>query len=93
MIQKYNLKNGEKLSGKIVPTDPQQIKAGVQLQAVTAYNTKGQTKDLTALTDGSGTLNWTSTDGDWEIYAAFWGTFRLRQGSKSSLNRARIQSL
>ena len=73
VIQKYNLKNGEKLNVKIVPTDPQQVKVGVQLQAVTAYNTNGQTKDLTALTDGLGTLNWTATDGDWEIYAAFCG--------------------
>jgi hypothetical protein len=73
ILQKYSLKNGEKLAEKIIPSDAKQLDAGVQLQAVTAYSTDGNTKDLTALVAADGTLNWSAEKGDWEIYAAFSG--------------------
>lgn len=73
ILQKYSVHNGEKLAEKLIPSDPKQQDAGVQLQAVTAYCTDGKVKDLTTLVDAGGTLNWTAENGDWEIYAAFCG--------------------
>ncbi len=73
ILQKYPLRNGEKLTEKLIPSDPKQQEAGVRLQAVTAYGPNEQVKDLTSLVDASGTLNWVAENGDWEIYAAFCG--------------------
>jgi hypothetical protein len=73
ILQKYSLRNGEKLTEKLIPSDPKQKEAGVLLQAVIAYGTDGKVKDLTAQVDANGTLNWTAENGDWEIYAAFCG--------------------
>jgi hypothetical protein len=73
ILQKYGLKKGEKLAEKIIPSDPRQREAGVQLQAVTAYGADGKIKELTSLVDAKGTLNWTDEKQDWEIYAAFCG--------------------
>jgi hypothetical protein len=73
ILQKYTLKKGEKLAEKIIPSDPRQREAGVQLQAVTAYGADGKIKELTSLVDVKGTLNWTDEKQDWEIYAAFCG--------------------
>ncbi len=73
ILQKYSVRNGENLSEKLIPSDPKQQDAGVQLQAVTAYGADGKVKDLTTLVDAGGTLNWIAENGDWEIYAAFCG--------------------
>ena len=72
IIQKYALKKGEKLIEKIIPSDKSQ-KAGVRLQAVTAYDSNGKSQDLTSLVNLEGALNWTAGDSDYEIYAAFCG--------------------
>jgi hypothetical protein len=74
IIQKYTLKGGDRLSDKLIPTDPKQQEAGAQLQAVTAYGGDGKIiKDLTLLVTSDGMLNWTAAKGDWDIYAAFSG--------------------
>ena len=73
ILQKYSVHNGEKLAEKLIPSDPKQQEAGIQLQAVTAYSADGKVKDLTTLVDAGGTLNWTAENRDWEIYAAFCG--------------------
>jgi len=73
ILQKYTLRKGEKLVDKIVPADQRQKEAGAVLQAVIAYDSKGNREDLTALVDKSGTLIWKSDQDDWEIYAAFGG--------------------
>lgn len=73
ILQKYSLKKGERLTEKIIPSDPRQREAGVQLQAVTAYGADGKIKELTSLVDAKGALNWTAEKQDWEIYAAFCG--------------------
>ncbi|MEI7422820.1 MAG: glycosyl hydrolase [Prolixibacteraceae bacterium] len=74
IIQKYTIKGGDRLSDKLVPTDPKQQEAGAQLQAVTAYGEEGKIiKDLTLLVTSDGLLNWTAPKGDWDIYAAFSG--------------------
>jgi hypothetical protein len=73
IVQKYSLRNGEKLKEKLIPSDPKQQEAGVQLQAVTAYGTDGKVTDLTSQVDADGTLNWKADHGDCEIYAAFCG--------------------
>ncbi len=73
ILQKYSVKNGEKLMEKLIPSDPKQVEAGAQLQAVTAYGPEGKVKDLTLLVNSNGMLNWPAQKGDWEIYAAFCG--------------------
>ena len=73
ILQKYQLKKGERLTEKIVPSDKKQPAEGIQLQAVTAYNPDGKTVDLTKLVDKTGTLNWKAASSDWDIYAAFSG--------------------
>ncbi len=73
VVQKYSLKSGEKFLERIIPSDPKQQEAGVQLQAVTAYGPDKRIKDLTMLVKSDGTLNWPAQKGDWEIYAAFCG--------------------
>ena len=73
VLQKYSLKGGEKLTEKIVPADPKQYNAGIQLQAVTAYGNSKKIKDLTMLVKSDGTLNWVAEKGEWDIYAAFCG--------------------
>ena len=73
ILQKYSVKNGGKFSEKIAVTDPRQLEAGVQLQAVTAYGERGKITDLTLLVKENGTINWTPEKGNWDIYAAFSG--------------------
>lgn len=73
IIQKYSLPKGEKLIEKLVPADKSQKEAGVKLNAVTAYSPDGKVKDLTALVDAGGTLNWVAETSNWEIYAVFCG--------------------
>ena len=73
VIQRYSLKSGMKFVERIVPSDPKQREAGVQLQCVTAYGPDRRIKDLTLLVKSDGTLNWPAQKGDWEIYAAFCG--------------------
>jgi len=73
ILQKYNLSGGEKLTEKLIPTDPKQREAGALLQAVTAYDVNGNRKDLTSYVDPSGSLTWVAESGTWEIHAAFSG--------------------
>ncbi|MEI7828971.1 MAG: glycosyl hydrolase [Prolixibacteraceae bacterium] len=73
IIQKYELKNGEIFKEKLLPNDPKQLKAEVQLQAVMAYGPDNKIKDLTMLVKSDGTLNWPAAKGDWEILALFCG--------------------
>ncbi len=73
IIQKYTLASGEKLVGKIVPADQKQTWVGTVLQAVTAYGSEGQVKDITQMVDNKGYLNWVADKGNWDIYAAFCG--------------------
>lgn len=73
IVQKYTLEPGRKLADRIVLTDQKQIDAGAVLQAVTAYGSGGEVKDLSSLTEGDGNLAWIPEKGKWEIYAAFCG--------------------
>jgi len=58
IVQKYTQEPGRKLADRIVLTDQKQIDAGAVLQAVTAYGSGGEVKDLSSLTDGDGNLAW-----------------------------------
>jgi hypothetical protein len=73
ILQKYHLKGGEKFYEKLIPSDPKQLEAGAQLQAVTAYGDNGKIKDLTMLVNENGMLNWVAEKGNWDIFAAFCG--------------------
>ena len=73
LIQTYKLSAGKTLSEKINLTDQKQIDAGAKLQALTAYNDKGEVISIFDKVDNSGQLNWTAPSGNWEIYAAFNG--------------------
>ena len=73
IIQKYSVKNGQRFMERIIPSDPKQMEAGIQLQAVTAYGPDKKIKDLSMLVNSNGTLNWPAVKGDWDIYAAFCG--------------------
>jgi len=74
IIQQYALKAGEKLTEAIKVKEAKQDFA--QLQAVTAYSENGQVLDLLSKVDGSGNLNWSPGNGNWDIYAAFAGKTR-----------------
>ena len=71
IIQSYSIKAGEKLTEKIVVTEPAQ-KGIAQLSAVTAYS-NGKVETLTDNVSDNGTLNWSPTDGQWALFAAFTG--------------------
>lgn len=73
LLQKYTLRQGEKLKEKLVPSDPKQKAMGVKLQAITAYTSDGKIIDLTKSVGRDTLLNWTSENGGCEIYAAFCG--------------------
>jgi len=71
IIQSYPLTTGNKLATKIEVTNVRQ-KEGAMLQSVVAYSEKGEKIDLTTkVTDG--TLDWTTPEGTWKLYALFNG--------------------
>lgn len=73
IVQTYNVDGGKALADKIVLKDQQQVNAGAQLQAVTAYGDKGEVLLLLDKVDNSGQLNWTAPSGKWQVYALFCG--------------------
>jgi hypothetical protein len=74
IVQKYQLKAGEKLQEKIVVSDPKQKL--VKLQALMAYGDKGEVVDLTTKVEADGNLNWKPLTGTWQLLAAFDGKSR-----------------
>ncbi|MCJ8165957.1 glycoside hydrolase [Pontibacter sp. E15-1] len=75
-IQTYRLKGGQRLQEKITLQDPKQLEMGAPLQAVMAYNDKGDILNLTDKVGAEGTLNWSPNSGNWTLYAAFSGKTR-----------------
>lgn len=71
VIQKYKLEKGEKIGGKLVPSDPRQ--ADAQLDAVMAFGPGGQAIDVSAHISQDGKLNWSTDQSGWQIYAIFSG--------------------
>jgi hypothetical protein len=69
IAQKYSLKDGQKLSEPIRVKEAKQEIA--KLQALTAYGSKGEVLNLLNQVDEKGNLNWSPTQGTWEIYALF----------------------
>jgi hypothetical protein len=53
--------------------DQVRFKKPIPLFAVIAYNTKGESMDLTTRVDATGKLNWIAPSGTWTIYALFQG--------------------
>ncbi len=79
-LHQYHIKAGEKLHQKIVMNDPRNKNSSAHLQALTGYGTDGTSLDLTSRVSADGTLDWTSGDGDWTLYALF--TARTNQKVK-----------
>lgn len=71
VIQKYSLKQGERLNQKLVPDDPKQ--ADALLGAVVAFGPNGQSIDLTSQLETDNFINWKAPQGEWSVYAAFSG--------------------
>jgi hypothetical protein len=53
--------------------DQVRFKKAIPLYTVIAYNTKGESMDLTRKVDATGKLNWVAPAGTWTIYALFEG--------------------
>jgi hypothetical protein len=75
ILQKYEVKKGERPSEKIVITEPRQVPEDVTLLAVVAYGADGNTEDLTNLVQNDGTLAWEAKT-DCKIVALFNGKTR-----------------
>ena len=73
IIQTYSLEAGNGSQLKIVLKDERQIKAGAQLQALTAYGPNSEVVSLFNKVAADGQLNWTPPSGTWQLYAAFCG--------------------
>ncbi|MCE1198489.1 MAG: hypothetical protein LWW85_05925, partial [Marinilabiliales bacterium] len=73
VINRYELKEGERIKGKLMPTDPRQVGSGAQIQVVTAYGPDGQAIVLTDKLSPDGSLNWQADKGNWEVVALFSG--------------------
>ena len=71
ILQKYQLRKGEKLNNKLIPDDPKQ--ADALLNSVMAFGPDGKVIDLTTQVYSDKLLDWTADDGDWQIYATFSG--------------------
>ncbi|UEG54006.1 glycoside hydrolase [Mucilaginibacter daejeonensis] len=72
IVQTYKLAPGQTLKEAVRVNDPKQRDVAV-LQAVVAYDDKGNATDLTAKVDASGNLNMPAVSVNTEIYAAFAG--------------------
>jgi hypothetical protein len=53
--------------------DQVQFEKPLPLQALVAYNEKGESVHLTDKVDANGTLDWTAPEGNWKLYAVFMG--------------------
>ncbi|GAC1481607.1 MAG: glycosyl hydrolase [Flavisolibacter sp.] len=73
IVQTYSLDAGEMLHEKLVVKDAAQREAGSVLQALTAYNDKGESLSILEKLDSAGQLNWSPILGRWRIFAAFVG--------------------
>lgn len=72
IVQNYVVKAGEKFTEKIIIKDDKQKGVpGVFLNAVTAYDDKGNTEVITDKVAADGTLNWMPAKGNWTVYALF----------------------
>lgn len=71
IVQNYTLEGGQQLQEKLRINDPKQAEAS--LQAVMAFNSQGETIDITGMVNPEGELNWSPEHGKWEIYAAYIG--------------------
>jgi hypothetical protein len=71
ILQKYQVRKGEKLSDKLVPADPRQ--ADAPLSSVMAFGSDGKVIDLTDRVNQERKLDWIAGEGDWQIYATFSG--------------------
>jgi hypothetical protein len=71
IIRQFELKKGEKLSGKIEPAEVRQRNPETKLQALTGYGPDNLILDLTTFVLADGTLDWKAEEGDWTLYAAF----------------------
>jgi hypothetical protein len=74
IVQQYQLAGGAQLKEQIKVKEAKQDLT--ILQAVTAFNGKGEAINLLLFVQPDGTLNWTAPNGNWEIYAAFAGKTR-----------------
>jgi hypothetical protein len=72
IFQDYSLKGGETLQETIAVKDPKQQKVAT-LSRLMAYSAVGEKRDLTALVDQNGHLQWTAPSGTWHLIAVFTG--------------------
>lgn len=72
IFQNYLLKKGQRLTEKMVVNDRRQKEVAV-LQRVMGYDPSGKAVDLTSYVDKDNNLNWSPTDGDYELIALFCG--------------------
>lgn len=72
LVSKYNLRGGEKLKEKILPSDPRQ-RGVASIERIMAVS-KDKTLDITGRLKKDSTLNWKAPKGsDWTIYALYAG--------------------
>jgi hypothetical protein len=71
IIRQFEVKKGEKLSGKIEPAEVRQRNRETKLQTLTGYGPDNLILDLTNFVTSDGTLDWKAEEGDWTLYAAF----------------------
>ena len=77
ILQKYQLKAGNKLAEPIAILDTTQVKNDVETLAIIAYDTDGNTIDLTDFLNQNGYLNWVPEE-DCKIIVAFNGKTRQK---------------
>jgi hypothetical protein len=76
IVQTYQLKEGQVLTELLKVKDIKQRELDPALQAVMAYNEKGEVINITDRVGEDGRLNWSPEAGSWEIYVAWNGKTR-----------------
>ena len=73
IIQPYEITVPGPLPGRIVPTDPLQVRLGASLEALMAWHEDGTMLNLTDRVSQGGMLEWDPKPGRWQLLAAFCG--------------------
>ncbi len=74
ILQKYRVAENSKLTEQIIAKDKRgNVLSAASLSLLMAYDTKGNTIDVTDKVDASGYLHWQANNGPYELVAAFVG--------------------
>ncbi|MDD3323137.1 MAG: glycosyl hydrolase [Paludibacter sp.] len=71
LVKQFTVKGGATLAAKFIPDEQNQL-AVAKLERLMAFSEK-KIKDLTALVDKEGNINWKAPKGDWTVIAALCG--------------------